>query len=70
MIKITRMSMLTGLEHTMELDITEEQLARFNAGAMVQHAFPHLKPAEREFILNGTTEEEWNAAFPEDGEDS
>lgn len=64
--KITRVSDLTGIEHTMNLDITEEQLARYNSGVMVQHAFPHLTPAEREFIMTGTTPEEWDQFVPPD----
>lgn len=64
--KVTRRSALTGVEHTLELDITPEQLAKFQSGTMVQHAFPHLNADDREFIMTGTTKEEWDAAFPED----
>ena len=59
---ITRKSQLTGVERTMDLNITLEQIDKFQAGAMVQHAFPNLTPEEREFILTGATEEEWDAA--------
>lgn len=64
--KITRVSDLTGIEHTMDLDVTEAQLQRYLAGTMAQHAFPHLTPAEREFIMTGTTQEEWDKFVPPD----
>lgn len=67
--QLTRKSSLTGLEHTMDLPITEEQLADFNRGTMVQDAFPHLSADQREFILSGITAEEWAAAFPPEEED-
>jgi len=57
---VTTTSQLTGKQHTMELDITEEQIDSYLSGAKVQDAFPHLKPHEREFILTGMTPEEWD----------
>jgi hypothetical protein len=34
-------------------------------GELLQNAFPFLNPDEREFLLTGTTPEEWNAMFGE-----
>ena len=57
--KITRTSQVTGTEHTLDLPITEEQLARYEDGALLQDAFPDLAPPLREFIKSGITPEEW-----------
>jgi hypothetical protein len=59
--KITKISIISGKENTLDLDITEEQLARYNAGdGLVQNIFPDLTPGEREFLMTGITEEEWD----------
>jgi len=62
--RITRVSEATGRSHTMELPVTPEQLLVYEEGALVQIAFPHLTPAQREFVKTGITEEEWAAIFP------
>ncbi len=68
--QITRTSMLTGVTRTLDLDVTEAQLADYQRGTLLQNAFPHLSPADREFIKSGATDEEWQAAFPpEDDEE-
>jgi hypothetical protein len=35
---------------------------------VVQNAFPKLNASEREFLLTGMTDEEWDETFPEDNE--
>lgn len=61
--QVVRISKLTGMQHTMELDVTQEQLVRFDNriqnGEYVQTIFPHLGLDEREFILTGITPMEW-----------
>lgn len=61
--KITRKSILTKITRTMDLDITDFDISRFNDGELIQKAFPHLTPSQREFFLTGITDEEWNNAF-------
>ena len=68
--KITKKSMFSGMEHTMDLPVTMEQLARFQNGVSVQIAFPDLDAAQREFILTGVTAEEWDAEMGEEPDDS
>jgi hypothetical protein len=59
--KITKISMISGKENTLDLNITEEQLTRYNAGdGLIQNIFPDLTPGEREFLMTGITEEEWD----------
>jgi hypothetical protein len=66
--KVKRKSPLTGKSHEMDLPITAEQIGNYNRGAMIQDAFPHLTPSQREFILTGISPEEWDATFPEEDE--
>jgi hypothetical protein len=64
---VSNISNLTGKEHTMELDVTVEQLQRFvnrrETGEHVQTIFPHLTKGEREFLLTGITPIEWERIF-------
>ena len=64
---VTRKSMFTGIERTLDLDITQEQLDAYNNGAKIQDAFPHLSADDREFIMTGATADEWDNAFGEEG---
>jgi hypothetical protein len=57
--KITRVSMISGQSHTLDLPVTYEQLLAYAEGALLQEAFPHLSPPEREFIKTGVTPDEW-----------
>ena len=64
---ITKTSILTGIEHTLEIDITDEQLDRITINnEHVQHVVPHLSIDEREFLISGITKEEWDDAMPEE----
>jgi len=66
---ITKTSAISGEEHTMDLNVTSEQLERFmNSSENIQDIFPQLNADEREFILSGITKEEWDAMYPPDEE--
>ena len=56
---ITRKSVLTGKIHTQDIDVTEAMLKDWKMGRLIQDAMPHLNADEREFIMTGTTTEEW-----------
>ena len=63
---VTRRSPFSKTENTRELDITPEQLARYEQGnELIQNVFPNLSPEHREFIMTGITPEEWEASFKE-----
>ena len=65
--EITRTSQYTGRTHTMDLDVTEEQMTRYaQKDGLVQHIFPNLNPDEREFIMTGCTPQEWTDMFGDD----
>ena len=67
---ITRTSMFTGIERTLDLDFTAEQLAEWKNGALIQDAMPNLSPADREFVMTGVTDEEWSDEFGDEETDS
>jgi len=67
--KVTRTSPISGKERTIDLPITEEELNAWIGGTLIQNAFPNLTAGQREFIMTGITDEEWDSIFKEDGED-
>lgn len=67
--KITRESTLTGVTHTLDIDVTQEQFNKWQSGSYIQDAMPHLSADDREFLISGITPDEWNKAFPEEEED-
>jgi hypothetical protein len=61
--KITRKSMFTGSINTMEIEVTPEQIARWEGGELIQVAMPNLSAEHREFIKTGVTPAEWENMF-------
>lgn len=47
----------------MDLNVTPEQIAHWQSGALIQDAMPHLTANEREFLITGITADEWNRQF-------
>jgi hypothetical protein len=64
--KITKKSDLTGIEHTMEIPVTREQIHEWEGGTKIQIATPNLTASQREFLMTGITDEEWDDAFSAD----
>lgn len=68
--KITRRSPRTGKDTTLDLDVTPEQMAELEGPRsqrrVVQAIFPNLSKAEREFLMTGYTQEDWDTIFPPD----
>lgn len=62
---IKKISPRTGIQNEMDLPITREQLGNWqNGGMTIQAAMPNLTPAQREFLMTGYTQEDWDAIFP------
>jgi len=66
---VTRTSNITGITRTLDLPVTEEQLAAHKSGTLAQHAFPDLSTDLREFIITGVTPEEWDMLFEDNADD-
>lgn len=62
---VKRQSQYSGKVHEIDLPITEEQVLKYINGNMtVQSAFPNLDASQREFIMTGITQDEWDELFP------
>jgi hypothetical protein len=62
---ITKTSQLTGKTNTLNIPVTEHQLNVWKtSGKTIQSVFPDLSPSQREFLMTGVTDEEWEAVFP------
>jgi hypothetical protein len=49
---------------TMDLPIMAEQLETWEkSDILCQHFFPDLTPRQREFLITGTTPEDWDKIF-------
>ena len=62
---VKRTSIITGTSHTMDIDVTLEQIVEWERGTLIQNAMPHLSMSEREFIMTGITPEEWDTNLTE-----
>lgn len=65
--KITRTSVF-GVTRTIDLPVTPEQLAAWETGALAQRAFNNLDAEQREFIISGNTNEDWERMFAENAD--
>ena len=61
--KITKVSMLSKIERSLELDVTDEEIKAWKSGMLIQDAMPRLNENEREFIMTGITAEEWEKHY-------
>ncbi len=65
--QVTRKSILSGKENTLEINCTQEQLDEYAKGrGLVQNIFPNLSDDDREFIMTGITKEEWDIEIPDE----
>ena len=58
---IERTCPFTGKQKSMEIPVTETQLANWEAGELIQNAMPNLTPLQREFIKTGITDDVWES---------
>ena len=65
---VTMKSMFTSNTNQMDLDITNDQLDRWQEGGLIQKVFPHLSTEEREFLITGASIEEQEEVFQSEEE--
>ena len=53
--------MLTDTVRTLDINITRHQMEQWKSGIHIQNAMPNISAADREFIMTGITQEEWDA---------
>jgi hypothetical protein len=68
-VKVTNTSVFTRVERSIVLPITMEQVERWRQGELVQNAFPSLDAGQREFLLTGAWDDEWDTFVPPDEEE-
>ena len=69
--KLIRVSLLTGRKNVMELPVEFNRVYGWlesredspQSTPLIQDAFPELNNEQREFILTGSTMDEWSEAF-------
>lgn len=67
---ISRTSAISGITRTRYIPVNPDDYLSWKAGlGSVQEIMPYLNDNDREFILSGITEDEWDAAFSEVYED-
>ena len=66
MMQITKISMFTGKSSTMEIPVAQEQINSWKDGMLIQDAMPNLSADHREFLMTGSTPEEWDKMFGEE----
>ncbi len=75
MIVVKRKSLYSLKLNEMELPLTQEEYVagelRRSKGVLIQNVYPQLDNEQREFLISGTTPEEWREMFgtPEDEKD-
>ena len=70
---VIRMSRFTGKLNQMDIDMDpaafQAALRKWETGMLIQDAFPALSDDEREFLMTGSTPEEWQDVFGSDDDD-
>ena len=66
-VRVHKQSCITGNHNSMVLPTRQGELEYWEESmTLVQDAFPHFTPEQREFLISGSTPEEWNATFGSD----
>ncbi len=61
--KVTRQSRMTKRWHTLDIDVTPEELQEIDnphRRTLIQNIVPHLTASVREFLMTGITDAEWD----------
>lgn len=67
---VKRKSVLSGIERARDIPVNPEDMLLWETGTVnIQDAMPYLNDDDREFILTGITQEEWNNAFSDADEE-
>ena len=60
MMDITRKSLLSGITRTRDIAITTNQHSDWENGELLENVVPDLSNNDREFLISGITEDEWD----------
>lgn len=63
---IKRKSVITGIERNRNIPVNPDDYFMWKAGlGSIQDLMPYLTDNDREFILSGITDDEWESMFSE-----
>ena len=65
---IERKSPFSGRVNVMDIPVTMAQIEAWQRGMLIQRAMPNLTDGQREFLMTGITESEWDSMFAEEDE--
>lgn len=63
---IAKRSPITGKIVKRELPITVLQILRWQNGELIQNVMSHLTTEEREFLITGMSDQDWDDLFGEE----
>lgn len=63
---VSRRSPVTGKINEMDLPIQPIQLHLWQEGMLIQNAMPNLTAEQREFLISGCTQEDWDKLYPKE----
>lgn len=63
--ELSKVSLFTNRLNTMCIELEIEDFYEWQKGALIQEALPYLTPSEREFLMTGCTDNEWDEIFRE-----
>lgn len=66
--QFTKVSPTTGIELTRDLPITQDQFDHWQSGEYIQVALSNLSPSDREWLMTGMTQEDWDEMNADDDE--
>ncbi len=67
---IKRASVISGVERTKNIPVNPDDYMSWKNGlGNIQELMPYLTDSDREFILSGITDDEWDLLFDEEAYD-
>lgn len=67
--QISKISSFTGKLHCRDIQVTMDQINRWQNGELIQNVMPDIGADDREFLMTGVTPEEWAEVFGTDEEE-
>lgn len=63
--KVTKKSNISGIIRSYDIDVTPEEIQEYENNGLAEKCFPRLNAAQREFMISGISEKEWNELLKE-----
>jgi hypothetical protein len=60
---------MSGITRTMDIDVQPHEYQAWMDGQLIQYAMPNLSVSDREFLISGVTDDEWETLMNLEMED-